>query len=80
LDPLKGGSFGGSTGIAVVCRSLEALRRRLSPGLPLSLKPHGTVGAICRSVRMKRAGLTRLFLTDDQIDVPAKGIGGDLQE
>jgi len=35
-------SFGGTTGVARVSRgSLGALRRRLSPGLPLSRSPEG---------------------------------------
>jgi hypothetical protein len=62
------------------CRSLEALRRRLSPGLPLSLKPHGTVGAICRSVQAEWMGIHTPIPTDDQIDAPVEVIGGDLEE
>ena len=42
-------SFGGPTGVATDGRrSLVALRRRLSPGLPLSRFPHGEGKRSCR--------------------------------
>jgi hypothetical protein len=62
------------------CRSLEALRRRLSPGLPLSLNPTAPWERSCRSVQAKQAGTNTPISTDDQIDAPVDVIGGDLEE